>query len=96
MKGFLSKVWFPVAVVAAVTAQVIGPEERVESRRIPAHDPDTVIYAVPGYKKGWEEDALLFAAAERDSLALAPGFSFLGKLKGNGLKFNFPAAVINN
>ena len=71
MKGFLSKVWFPVAVVAAVTAQVIGPEERVESRRIPAHDPDTVIYAVPGYKKGWEEDALLFAAAERDSLALA-------------------------
>ncbi len=71
MKGFLSKVWFPVAVVAAVTAQVVVPSEHVESRRIPADNPDTVIYAIPGYKKGWEEDALLFAAAERDSLALA-------------------------
>ena len=71
MKGFLSKVWFPVAVVAAVTAQVVVPAEHVESRRIPAENPDTVIYAIPGYKKGWEEDALLFAAAERDSLALA-------------------------
>ena len=50
MKGFLSKVWFPVAVVAAVTAQVIVPAEHVESRRIPAENPDTVIYAIPGYK----------------------------------------------
>ena len=71
MKGFFSKVWFPVAVTFAVAAQVIVPEERVETRFLEGPRPDTVVYSVPGYKKGWEEDALLFAAAERDSLALA-------------------------
>ena len=70
MKGFLSKFWFPFAVTAAVAAQVIAPEQRVETRRLDSPDLDTVVYAVPGYKKGWEEDALIFAAAERDSLAL--------------------------
>lgn len=31
-----------------------------------------------------------------DNLPLNPGESFLGKLLGNGLKFNFPAAASNN
>ena len=33
---------------------------------------------------------------KRDGVTLDPGASFLGFLKGNGLKFNFPAAATND
>lgn len=44
----------------------------------------------------WDRGFIGVEGHKRDSLPLAPGFSFLGKLTGNGLKFNFPAAFSNN
>ena len=44
----------------------------------------------------WDRGYIGVEGHKRDSVSLAPGFSFLGKLNGNGLKFNFPAAVSND
>ena len=44
----------------------------------------------------WDRGYIGVEGHKRDSVTLAPGFSFLGALKGNGLKFNFPAAATNN
>ena len=44
----------------------------------------------------WDRGYVGVEGHRRDSVSLTPGFSFLGSLKGNGLKFNFPAAVSNN
>lgn len=41
----------------------------------------------------WDRGFVGEEGHKRDSLPLTPGFSFLGSLKGNGLKFNFPAAT---
>ena len=43
----------------------------------------------------WDRGYVGVEGHKRDSVELAPGFSFLGKLNGNGLKFNFPAASNN-
>ena len=44
----------------------------------------------------WDRGFIGVEGHNRNSVSLAPGFSFLGSLNGNGLKFNFPAAVSNN
>ena len=44
----------------------------------------------------WDRGYVGVDGHKRDSVSLAPGFSFLGSLAGNGLKFNFPAAVESN
>ena len=66
MSSFLSKIWFPVALAAASAAGAIGFDRAVEAdfsvANIPlaaiSESPDTVVYEVKGYKKGWEEDLL--------------------------------------
>lgn len=66
MKGFLSKVWFPAAVMFAAATQAVDFHAPVENdNRIaaiaipmlenPSASPDTVIYSTPGYKRGWSE-----------------------------------------
>ena len=44
----------------------------------------------------WDRGYVGVAGHNRDGETLDPGFSFLGKLKGNYLKFNFPAASTND
>ena len=66
MNSLLSKIWFPIAVVAAGASGIIGSDRNVDADRIVidcplpslSEAPDTVIYEVKGYKKGWEEDLL--------------------------------------
>lgn len=66
MNSLLSKIWFPIAVVAAGASGVIGSDRNVDNDRIVidcplpslSEAPDTVIYEIKGYKKGWEEDLL--------------------------------------
>lgn len=66
MKSFLSKVWFPVAVVCAAATQAVDFRSPVENdvryaaitipvMGNPSASPDTVIYSTPGYKRGWTE-----------------------------------------
>ncbi len=66
----------------------------------------SVAYLKDEYEDEWEEHVDLVGwwdrgqvgveGHKRDSVSLAPGFSFLGALRGGGLKFNFPAAVSND
>ena len=66
----------------------------------------SVAYLKDEYEDEWEDYVGLigwwdrgFVGVEghnRNSVQLDPGFSFLGLLNGNGLKFNFPAAASNN
>ena len=66
----------------------------------------SVAYLKDEYEDEWEDYVALVGwwdrgyvgeeGHKRDSLTLAPGFSFLGKLNGNGLKFNFPAVATND
>ena len=66
----------------------------------------SVAYLKDEYEDEWEDYVALvgwwdrgFIGVEghkRDSVTLNPGSSFLGKLMGNGLKFNFPAAATND
>ena len=66
----------------------------------------SVAYLKDEYEDEWEDYVELVGwwdrgyvgqdGHKRDSVTLDPGFSFLGFLNGNGLKFNFPAAATNN
>ena len=66
----------------------------------------SVAYLKDEYEDEWEDYVSLIGwwdrgyvgveGHKRDNLSLAPGFSFLGALRGGGLVFNFPAAVNKN
>ena len=95
MKSLLSRIWFPVAVAALATVSTVATDPAVNtdmrlsgiSLPVVTERPDTVIYPVDGYKRGWtaedfrmdanplEMDDSLFAAADSlgiaDSLAVA-------------------------
>ena len=83
--------------------QVLNPNGSVVTAR---YTYVSVAYLKDEYEDEWEEHVGLIGwwdrgyigveGHKRDSVSLAPGFSFLGALKGNGLKFNFPAAVSND
>ena len=77
MKGLISKIAFPafVAAVAAVHVVATDPGVTVDTRlagvpiEVMTERPDTVIYPVNGYKKGWTEaDFLMDANTLADSL----------------------------
>ena len=58
MKAFMSRIWFPAAVVTLTAMHTIGPEAgRVHEYRVPdlaeAAAPDTVIYRHDGYRALW-------------------------------------------
>ena len=95
MKSLLSRIWFPVTVAALAAASTVATEPAVSTDMrlsgitlpVVTERPDTVIYPVDGYKRGWtaedfrmdanplEMDDSLFALSDSlgltDSLAVA-------------------------
>ena len=78
MKSIISRLGFPafVAAVAAVHTVAFDPSVKVDSRlvgvpiEVIAERPDTVIYPVNGYKRGWTEtDFLMDANTLADTLS---------------------------
>lgn len=81
MKAFMSKIWFPAAVVTLTAMHTIGPDAgRVHEYHVPdlaeTAAPDTVIYRHDGYKALWTAEDFsiqsgVTAAVADDSLAFA-------------------------
>lgn len=82
MKSFWSKVWFPVAVVSTVAAQMMAFHEDVVTNdgligmSVEAPVPDTVKYRHDGYKKGWTAEEKGIKAVIADSLLNQEGVGF--------------------
>ena len=77
MKSLVSRIWFPAAVAAVAAVHTVAFEPGVSadmslsgiSVPLVAERPDTVIYPVNGYKKGWsEEDFMMDVSVLEDSL----------------------------
>ena len=73
MKSLVSRIWFPAAVAAVAAVHTVAFEPGVSadmslsgiSVPLVAERPDTVIYPVNGYKKGWSEEDFMMLLAQR-------------------------------